>query len=471
MTPRPSIFQLLTEIPGPIGSGGRIRSYHFVRALAAAADLSVGLLIEQGQDTVPQDLANQCHVVLQPPAGFRQRVPPATGLLGGGRRALSVLATPWSQGGKRLMIAGAGNCVLRSENRTMQRRGALHALYAALLHAEVSLCRHLFPVFPTEALLHIEEFEAILPEIVQHGKEREPEVVWCEHSYLYPLAARVQRLFPKARLVCNAHNVESKLQERNAQLMKSPRAQQWLRMESAILKAWEKKMLSAADLVFCCSEADARLLHEVAPRGKARIEVVPNGVDTEHFQPGSRASTDPTLLFSGSAGYGPNDDAVAWLAKDILPLIRRAVSGCRLCLAGSKAAIHWGRFADGDPMIEVASDAPDMRPWFAKASVCLVPLRSGGGTRLKVLEAMSMGRAVVSTSIGAEGIEALPDLHLLIADTPESFARAVIELLQNEHKREAIARAARALVCNRYDWNILMPRAMGLLAEVCWPQI
>ena len=224
-------------------------------------------------------------------------------------------------------------------------------------------------------------------------------------------------------------------------------------------------MLRHADLVYCCSAQDAERFREITSNRGAKLVVVANGVDTRHFQVIPAAAGTPTLLFMGTAGYPPNDDAVHWLVIEILPLVQSQLPGIRVVLAGRNASQHWGQYVNEVSRLEVASDVPDMRPWLEKATVCVVPIRSGSGTRLKILEAMSCGRPVVSTTMGAEGAEVVDTQHLLLADSASTFADAVVRLIGDKSAQDHLVRAGRQLVKNRYDWEALIAGAMKELSS------
>jgi len=341
-----------------------------------------------------------------------------------------------------------------------------HEFYAVLLLVEASLCSRLFNILPYDTLIRSREISVILQDILKEWQDREPDIIWCEHSYLYPVAEQLHNHFPRARLIINAHNVEWALKQGISMIKKSDIARRWVLTEAAILKSWEKRMLQRADLVFCCSESDANRLNELTPHARARVKVIPNGVDTDYFKPSLEKPELSNILFTGTAGYEPNDDAVAWMVTQIFPIIRRKVPNCKLYLVGRSADIQWGHFADCDLQIEVASDVPDIRPFFEKSTVFVVPIRSGSGTRLKILEAMSMGRAVVSTRLGAEGIEAVPNTHLLVADTSKTFANEVVRILRNSLKRHSLEKAGRALVSDRYKWNSLLHGLNDSIIEI-----
>jgi len=360
------------------------------------------------------------------------------------------------------MIAAEGNSKPRTE--TSEACGKiLYRWYAALLRAEVRIFHRVFRFLPAIALIHDEEFEELLPEIERNYSDGKPDVIWVEYSYLYPYALRLKHLFPNALIACNAHNVEWLFIKRLAGMAKTASSRNWWIISSSIVRKWERRMLEDSDLVFACSDVDASHFRALVPEATDRIKVSPNGVDTKNFQPSASRNGEPRLLFTGSAGYGPNDDAVAWFMQEIFPLIRQRLPEVHLCLAGLNAALHWTSFAETTSGVEIASDVPDMRPYFDQASVCVVPLRAGSGTRLKILEAMGMGRAVVATGMGAEGIEAIDGIHYLRADTAEEFANAVIGLLTDPSKRSAMEAVSRELVCKQYDWSKISAEAVGVL--------
>jgi glycosyltransferase involved in cell wall biosynthesis len=266
-------------------------------------------------------------------------------------------------------------------------------------------------------------------------------------------------------LVCNAHNVEYSLYERLAALAKEISARKWHQLQAEANRQLEQAAFETCNLTFCCSEEDARLVRKLAPL--ASVSVIPNGVDIDYFREGTEAppTSGPRVIFTGGMNYDPNRDAVEYFVAKILPLIRQRQPTCRFCIAGSAAQSNFAHLAKADPSIEIASDVPDMRPYFAMSDVVVVPLRAGSGTRTKIFEAMAMGRAVVSTTLGAEGIACTPGVHLCLADTPESFAAQVTDLLGDAEKRRAMGQSARRLVCERFDWSKLREEAIEIIME------
>jgi glycosyltransferase involved in cell wall biosynthesis len=207
------------------------------------------------------------------------------------------------------------------------------------------------------------------------------------------------------------------------------------------------------DLVLAVSQADGRTFERLYPGAlQAPVHVVQTGVDTEYFVPPDIPQDRAHLVFTGSMDWLPNEDAMQYFCRDILPLIRAAEPGVHLSIVGRAPTPAVKRLAD-EHGVRVTGRVDDVRPYMKDAAVYVVPLRIGGGTRLKIFEAMSMGKAVVSTTIGAEGLPVTDGEHVMLADDPASFARAVIDLLRDAGRRARLETAARALVLERYDWS------------------
>jgi len=220
----------------------------------------------------------------------------------------------------------------------------------------------------------------------------------------------------------------------------------WRKLRHEELSAFRE-----ADGVYLCSLGDQqRLLAEVP---EARTAVVPNAADVEFYQP--RPSDPPadgrTVLFFGLLSTVPNLDGILWFVREIWPRILRARGDARLKIMGKNAPAAVRALAG--PGVEVAGFVDDLRPHLAAAAVLIVPLRLGGGTRLKIVEGMAMGKAIVSTTLGAEGIEATPERDLLIADQPGDFARDVLRLLDEQGLAARMGAAGRRLAVERYAWT------------------
>jgi glycosyltransferase involved in cell wall biosynthesis len=206
-----------------------------------------------------------------------------------------------------------------------------------------------------------------------------------------------------------------------------------------------------ADGVYLCSALDEQRLRDEIPA--PCTAVIPNAADVDHYQP--RPADPPpdgrTVVFFGLLSYVPNVDGVIHFIRDIWPRIAEAHPGARCKIIGGGAPPALTALAG--PRVEFTGFVPDLRPHLAEAAVVVVPLRLGGGTRLKIVEAMAMGKAIVSTTLGAEGIEAVPGRELLIEDQPAAFAEAVNRLLAEPNSAARIGQLARQLAVERYAWS------------------
>jgi glycosyltransferase involved in cell wall biosynthesis len=206
------------------------------------------------------------------------------------------------------------------------------------------------------------------------------------------------------------------------------------------------------------SEREADILEDHAPG--TPVAVVPNGVDLELFRP-SPAATEPlTAVFNGVLDYRPNLDAALYLVDEIWPLVRKRCPSAQLLLVGRGSPADRRRLEREG--VVVTGEVPDVRPYLERAAVALVPIRMGGGTRLKVVEGLAMGKAMVSTNLGCEGIAVRDGEHLLVADTPGDFAAAVVSLLEDPAAARALGLAGRALMEESYSWELAGARLQSL---------
>jgi glycosyltransferase involved in cell wall biosynthesis len=312
-----------------------------------------------------------------------------------------------------------------------------------------------------------EAFLQVWPQISPVLERESFDVLWLEHSFTHPLAEAVLRKQRIPRVICNTHNIESDLHRRYAAGAKSVREAQWWSTQSRLFRKVEARAFQKSHLVLVCSEQDKNLALKLAP--KATIIVAGNGVDTSYFRssPDRRQAEAPTVLFTGTFAYQPNVDAVKHFVTDIFPLIKRRVPDCRFVFAGRKAQAVFNTLGIHDGSVTCVSDPPDMRPQFERAWVFVVPLRVGGGTRLKIIEAMAMECAVVSTPVGAEGVPYVNGEHLLLAETPGAFADAVVRLLADSALRQQLRTQAAAWARRNYDWSHLCSQAIQSLQQLC----
>ena len=259
-----------------------------------------------------------------------------------------------------------------------------------------------------------------------------------------------------ARLPCPTivftHNVEAEIWRRHAEQATNPATkylmtQQWQRM-----LRFEADALARFDLVLAVSDADRETFARLYPHSlRSPVHVVQTGVETDYFTPAAAAPGRAHIVFTGSMDWLPNEDGMTYFCRDILPKIRQAEPDATVSIIG-RAPTPAVRKLGEIPGVEVTGRVDDVRPHIARGSVYVVPLRIGGGTRLKIFEAMSMGKAVVSTTIGAEGLPVTAGRNIEIADEPDAFAQSVVRLISDTAARRSIEAAARQLVVEKYDW-------------------
>jgi sugar transferase (PEP-CTERM/EpsH1 system associated) len=288
-------------------------------------------------------------------------------------------------------------------------------------------------------------------------------VVHVEGIELAPYLGVIEAARPRPLVVFDDHNCEYLLQQRVFLTdLRTPARWpgaaysfvQWRR-----LRRYEAQVCRRADRVLAVSEADAAALQRLVPG--LDVVVIPNGIDTRVYRPEiPNAKTQipkEKLVFTGTMDFRPNVDAVLWFAREVLPRIQKEVPEVSFVIVGQRPHRRLDVLRD-DPAVTLTGLVEDTRPYIADAAVYVVPLRMGGGTRFKLLEAMAMGRPVVSTRLGAEGFPVTHGRELLLADTPADFATAVTALVRSRERRAELVRAGRAFVERRYDWRAIVPR-------------
>jgi glycosyltransferase involved in cell wall biosynthesis len=259
--------------------------------------------------------------------------------------------------------------------------------------------------------------------------------------------------------VADLHDIDSVAHARSSQL-EGPTTGPWVLAKRTVttqkIRAAERTIAATYPLCVVASHHDAAALDRVAGR-RVRAVAVPNGVDTASFQPLCSVSAQAdTLVFTGLMAHAPNADGVRYFCAEVLPLIWQRRPSVRLLVVGTDPPPDVRALDQGATgRVRVLGAVPDTRPYLAESRVAVVPLRSGSGTRLKILEALAMERPVVSTTIGVEGLEVVDDQHLLIADQPAAFAAAVLRLLEDRVLARRLAAEGRALVERRYRWDAI----------------
>ena len=253
-------------------------------------------------------------------------------------------------------------------------------------------------------------------------------------------------------VVVDNHNVEHLIMQRYLGVERSFVRRSYVWIEYKKLRAWEKAVCSRADLVLACSEHDQSVIEEMCPG--STVCVVQNAIDTAAYFP-VPSKDDCTIVYTGGMDWYPNRDAVEFFASKIFPKIRHIVPNARFVVAGRSASDEFRTRIVAIPGVSFTGTLPDIRPAIAEAAVCIVPLRIGSGTRLKILEAAAMAKAIVSTRLGAEGLAFIDQEEICLADEPVEFAGCVAELLRNRYSRTSLGQAARYRVEAQYSYPAL----------------
>jgi glycosyltransferase involved in cell wall biosynthesis len=278
-----------------------------------------------------------------------------------------------------------------------------------------------------------------------------PAFVLCESTFM----DRYLRFVPQGvPCLVDTHNVDSVTFRRYVRSLRFGPKRAYAALTARKLVRLEREVYNIADVVWVCSEEERAIVLDMAPG--CNVWTVPNGVDAARMSPRPDDLAAPnTAVFFGKLDYFPNVDAIEYLARDIVPRIRDHVHDFQLTLAGPSATTRIRELARTTPGIHYAGKVEDVRDLLVASAVVLVPLRVGGGTRLKIVEAMAAARPIVTTSVGAEGLDVRHDHDLLLADTTDAFVAATVALLRDPVRAERIGRTARETACRAYDWSVI----------------
>ena len=266
-------------------------------------------------------------------------------------------------------------------------------------------------------------------------------------------------------IVLNCHFFENVVLEQYARLERNVVEKLYARMESRRMWLAERKGARRAACAMVCSHVDGAVMRSFTQ--ELSIFVVPNVVDTDSIlpaPPSDHGGSEPILLFHGQMDWYANRDAVEYFVSDILPLVRREYPKIKLTIAGRNPPAKFIDQFKSDTLIEFTGTVKDMRPYLAGATLVVVPLRLGSGTRIKILEACAAGRPVVSTSLGAEGLDLEDGNEIVLADDPVNFAQSIISMLKAPPRREAVGACARMAVVDRYSHATLGKSLHGLVS-------
>ncbi|HLL71057.1 MAG TPA: glycosyltransferase [Pyrinomonadaceae bacterium] len=284
-------------------------------------------------------------------------------------------------------------------------------------------------------------------EIEERMRARKFDVLVCD--FLVPSINMPERV-PSATVLFQ-HNVEAMIWRRHYEVQTNPLKKLYLYGQWRKARAFEREACARFDQVVAVSREDAETMRR--DYGVEAVADVPTGVDTDFFRPRGNEAIEPhAMVFTGSMDWLPNEDAIRYFTEEIMPRIRAAVPDATLTVVGRNPYPSLLELSRRDPSIIVTGRVEDVRPYMERAPVYVVPLRVGGGTRLKIYEAMAMEKAIVSTRVGAEGLPVEDGVELLLADAPEDFAAACVRLMRDgEAARELGARAGRT-VREKFGW-------------------
>ena len=395
-SPEPSILAITSELPWPLNTGGHIRTYHLLRSLARRFRLRLIAPVESEEDA---------------DEGIRQLAECGVEV----RPAIAGRRTLW---GEAIRVMSSA---LRAQPYVLYRRHDRRAVQRVL----------------------------------RKELERDaPHVLYLDH--LDPLA--YQPLFPDVPAIMDVHNVYSRLARRVSEERDSWYTRLYLRREARLLAAMERRAAWMTDAMMAVSEPEQAEFHSLGARS---VHFVPNGVDCSIYAhlPVGRQGNPPRILYLGAMSWQPNVNAAVFLARQALPALRKHIPDAVLQIVGRDPVAEVKQLATL-PGVELAANVPDVSVYLRDSHVLAVPLDSGGGTRLKILEAFAAGLPVVSTAVGCEGIEANDGEHLAIAPR-ERFADQLRDLLKNPESATRMATRARSLAQEKYDWNAIGQRAVA----------
>jgi sugar transferase (PEP-CTERM/EpsH1 system associated) len=386
----------------PTISGAHLRDYYFARILARHADLTYVGLVNQESSAQAEQL--------------RQRLEP-------------------------------------------QRGTKVYALRRDAGYRPVNILRGLIGPTPLNVLNYTSQnVIAALDPIL---REQSFDVIQIESMHLIAYAQHIRKVAPRTRLILDWHNIESEILARYADNDANPLRAIYARRTSKLSRGVEDDLLRLCHAHTVCSDREKEVLETRVPG--TRIEVVGNGVDCEFFADNAQSNEKRDVLYMGRMDYHANIDAALHFAKTTWPLIHARRPELRLTIVGAQPPDAIRALASDN--VVVTGTVDDVRPYYHSALVSVVPLRVGGGTRLKVLEAMAAGTPVVSTTLGAEGLAVTNGKDILIADAPETMADAVVRMQSDSPERRELIANARQLVQTRYDWNVVGEILLRLHAE------
>ncbi|MEW5795005.1 MAG: glycosyltransferase family 4 protein [Candidatus Zixiibacteriota bacterium] len=287
-----------------------------------------------------------------------------------------------------------------------------------------------------------------------------PDIVTCEWSPY----ARYFRELPAVKRLVVTQNIEHLIWQRYFANESNPVKRWYIGHQMRKVERFEREVFAWADGAVAVSEAEAETIRQFAPG--LPVTVVENGVNLDYFAPQPLPDDSSRLVFVGSMDWRPNQDAVRYFINDILPAVERIGTRCEIDLIGRHPPRDLMALKNR-PGVNLIGHVDDVRPFVANAAVFVVPLRIGGGTRIKILEALAMKKAVVSTSVGAEGLKVTDGENILLADTPVLFAEKIKRLLDDRALNRRLGENGRRLVEEHYGWDRLAAKLNDAITDIC----
>jgi len=296
-------------------------------------------------------------------------------------------------------------------------------------------------------------------------REDDFQFIHADQLTMVQFALRGASVFPdkKPKVIFDAHNAVWTIVERmkeNARFLLKP----VLAVEARRVKQYEGELLRTVDHVLAVTDIDRNLLEEAMHFSKPEksdrvspITVIPIAVDTQKLQPVNRKVGSKNIVTLGTLHYPPNADGIRWFFNEVFPLVREQVPNATLTIIGKNPPQDFIELAERNPgIIKVTGYVDDLRPYLEESALMVVPVRAGGGMRVRILEAFAYAMPVVTTTVGLEGIHGMPDHDVIVADTPADFANRTAELLENASLQEKLSTNGRELATSKYDWQAVL---------------
>ena len=315
---------------------------------------------------------------------------------------------------------------------------------------------------------HVSRFrqKPVEQELINLLTEQPFDVIQLEEIYLSTYTELI-RTYSEATLVLRAHNVEHAIWQGVTEQTRNRLKKAYLRLQTNRLQAFEHRHLSDFDAILPIAEADGARFRQMGFKGP--IKPIPVGLPLADYPLATDHQPGKLVFHLGAMDWLPNQNAVVWLLQEVWPQVLAAVPDAQLALAGRSMPASYSNTVPSN--VSVYGEVEDARAFMQEGDIMVVPLHSGSGLRIKILEGMALGKAIVSTGLGANGIQAADGQELLIADSAEAFSQHIIHCLENPHYRQALGQQARATVARAYDLPAIAEQAVTFLKSLTVAEI